>query len=52
MALVAALMGAGEVRSGSWFHLAMALGLFVLVTGAAVKMYRQPVTGGVATAHR
>jgi hypothetical protein len=45
MALVTALMAVGELRSGSWFHLAMALGLFVLVTGAAIKMYRQPGSG-------
>jgi hypothetical protein len=37
MALVTALMAVGELRSGSWFHLAMALGLFVLVTGAASR---------------
>jgi hypothetical protein len=46
MALVTALMVVGEVRSGSWFHLAMALGLLALVTGAAIKMYRRPGSGG------
>jgi hypothetical protein len=45
MALVTALMAVGELRSGSWFHLAMALGLFALLTGAAIKMYRQPASG-------
>ena len=45
MALVTALMAVGELRSGSWFHMAMALGLFALLTGAAIKMYRQPGNG-------
>lgn len=45
MALVTAVMAVGELRSGSWFHLAMAWGLFALLTGAAIKMYRQPASG-------
>lgn len=45
MALVTALMALGELRSGRWFHLAMALGLFVSRRERQIQMCRQPGNG-------